>query len=111
MTKINSLRFENQNSDPFHLQFYKNSCQTIKKVVLQLDWGWATPTYMNFYYWNSYIKIRGQPRSHLDSSGLTRKPKFHRVGNHRATVGGVTWVLLMKTHQMIPNYLLAKYRD
>jgi hypothetical protein len=72
MTKFHRLKFENRNSYQFHLQFYKNACQTIKETVLQLDWGWATPTYMKFSCWNSYIKIRGQPSSNLNSSGLTR---------------------------------------
>lgn len=90
MTKFNSLSLKKPTNDPFHLQFYKNSCQTIKEAVLRLDWGWATPKYMNFYSWNTYTKIRGQPRSHLDSPGLTRKGILAGLGNYPLTVGGVT---------------------
>lgn len=88
MTKFNSLKFKKPTNDPFHLQFYKNSCQTIKEAVLQLNWGWATPKYMNLYYWSTYINIRGQPRANLDISGLTRKGILVGLGNHLPTVGG-----------------------
>jgi hypothetical protein len=110
MTKFHRFKFENRNSYQCHLQFYKNACQTIKETVLQLDWGWA-PTYMKFYCWNSYIKIRGQPISNLNSSGLTRNSTFHSEGHHPVTVSGVSWSPVMRINQMLPNYLLAKHQN
>ena len=89
MTKLNAIRFENLNYYQSYSQFYKNSCQTIKETVLKLDFGWATPRYMKFYSWNSYIKIRGQSNFKLARSRFKRNSQFHSSGNRPAAFAEV----------------------
>ena len=110
MTTLNSVSFENKNYYQSYPQFYKHSCQTIKETVLKLDFGWAIPRYMNFYSWNSYIKIRGQPNPNLDRSGFTRNSQSHSPGNRPAACAGVRFSEAMTVLEIVPNYLSEKHQ-